>query len=946
TARFAILLTLGSSPWALSSEGIAFFESEVRPVLAKHCYECHSEEAGKQKGGLWLDRREGWQVGGDSGPVIIPGNPEESLFLHSLTHEDRDLEMPPKEKLPDHVIDDLHRWVAMGAPDPRTELSMAKEGGVNLEEGREFWSFQPIANPDIPPVQNVEWPLDPIDHFLLAKLEEAELVPNDEASRETLLRRLTIDLTGLPPTVEEQHAFLSDSSTKAYETVVDRLLSSKAFGERWGRHWLDIARYADSSGGGRSLPLPEAWRFRDYVIRSFHEDRPLDQLIREHIAGDLLAHRDDEAWVDQVVGTGFLVLGPNNYENQDKELLDFEIVDEQVDTIGRAFLGMTIGCARCHDHKFDPIPTRDYYSLAGIFTSTKFVNHANVSRWHQQPLPPTPQQQKALQRYQEEDEEIRAVLAQTKKKLAALGVSSGNLEKSVSTGALNGIVVDQSQAEVVGDWKESVVVARFVGENYIHDQKLGQGTKRVLFRPEIETTGDYEVRVSYTAGANRSARVPITIRHGYGQEVVSLNQKLKPEIDGLYQSVGQFRFHVGTQGTIEISNRGTDDGVVIVDSVQLIKPKSATFRDVANESAVLSPEIEALKEDLAALEERRKKHGERKPKLPMAMAVGEAEASRVGDIPIRIRGEVRNLGEVAPRGFLRVTLPVDAPDAPTLEGSGRRELAEWIVSPENPLTARVLVNRIWLHLFGEGIVRTPDNFGTTGQLPTHPELLDHLANRLVESGWSTKTIVRDLLLSRAYRMSSETSRKGLKEDEENRFLWRMHRRRLDAETIRDSVLLISGQLDLDGGGPSLPAGFKSEYGHQFTTKKRSVYVPVFRNELYELFSTFGFANPNFAVGRREQSTIPTQSLFLMNSSFIHEQARAAVASLWQVSGEEERLKHTFRRVLARKPSAAEKELSLSFLREQIASEGEAIPAHAWESLVRGLIASVDFQYIR
>ncbi len=949
-----LAVALAAMPLAGAAEippaQLKFFENRIRPVLLDHCYECHAADAKKIKGDLVVDSRAGILEGGDSGPALIAGKPGESLLYLGLTHDDPDFEMPPKEKLPPRVIADFKKWITMGAPDPRDgpKISTPSKKGIDIETGRRFWSFQPIQNPPIPKTANTDWPLDPVDRFLLARLDDEHLQPAPDAPRSTLIRRLTIDLTGLPPTVTEQDAFLADRSPQAIEKVVDRLLASDAFGERWGRHWLDIARYADSSGGGRALPFPDAWRFRDYVIRSFREDRPLDQLIREHIAGDLMAHPDEDVWVDQLIATGFLVLGPINYENQDKDLLDLDIVDEQIDTLGRAFLGMTIGCARCHDHKFDPIPTRDYYALAGIFKSSNFVEHANVSTWFTQPLPPTREQAAAIARYEKESTAIKAEITRTKKDLAALGFGSGGSGKSVAAASLAGVVVDNAQAERIGEWEDSVHTARWVGAGYIHDLKQDKGEKSVIFRPAIPETTNYEVRVSYNGAASRSAKVPVTIRHAYGEKTVFLNQKLKPEIDGLFQSLGSYKFNVGNTGSVEISNRGTEDGFVIIDAVQFVKPNSKAAPDAVDDSP-LPPEVKTLRDQLTKLEARLKKHKTASPKLPVAMCVGEKEDHEIGDIPIRVRGEIRNFGEIAPRGFLRVAQAPEAPAAPALVGSGRLELANWVASPDNPLTARVLANRIWLHLFGEGIVRTPDNFGTTGDAPTHPALLDHLARRLIESGWSTKSLVRDLVLSRAYRMAStSTDKHGSVIDPENRLLWRMHRRRLDAETMRDSILLVSGELDLDAGGPSLPPKFKSEFGFEFTTRKRSVYVPVFRNELYEVFSTFGFANPNFVVGRRAQSTIPTQSLFLMNSPFIHEEARAAADSLLthDASTDRDRLRLAYRRILCREPSPAEEKLSLNFLASLSSTPEDApAPPEAWAALIRSLFSSLDFQYI-
>ena len=377
----------------LSPDDTAFFEKKIRPILVEHCYECHSEAEDKRKGGLWLDRKAGWELGGDTGPAIVPGEPKKSLFLTTVHYSDPDLEMPPDGKLPDPVLEDLQEWIERGAPDPRDKAPAVVEKSVmDIEKGREFWAFQPRK-------ENFEGRAS-IDGFITAKLEKEGISPAPEASAASRLRRAKVDLTGLLPTIAEQDEFFANPTDEKWEEMIDRWLAADEFGERWGRHWLDISRYADSSGGGRAMPFPNAWRFRDYVIDSFKEDRPLDELITSHIAGDLLPYKDLAERQRNLVGSGFMVLGPINFENQNKKELEFEIVDEQLDTLGRAFLGMTIGCARCHDHKFDPIPTSDYYAMAGIFMNTDFVTHANVSKWHTEPVPPTREAKAVIEAYE------------------------------------------------------------------------------------------------------------------------------------------------------------------------------------------------------------------------------------------------------------------------------------------------------------------------------------------------------------------------------------------------------------------------------------------------------------------------------------------------------------------------------------------------------------------
>lgn len=933
------------------------FEKRIRPMLVEHCYGCHSEEAGKRKGGLWLDRRTGWEVGGDSGPAIVPGEVDRSLLIRSIRYHDTDLEMPPEEKLSDAVIADFETWIREGAYDPRTGESGSPGEGIDLEEGRKFWSFQPIQAPEAPEIKQADWPKDPVDRFILARLESRGIPPAPDAGREILLRRLTLALTGLPPRVDEQEAFLADESPAAFSRVVDRLLDSRAFAERWGRHWLDLTRYADTSGGGRAMALPDAWRFRDYVVESVHRDVPLDQMIREMVAGDLLPADSQEERMRNVTATGFLVLGPHNYENQDKELLDLEIADEQVDTIGRAFLGMTIGCARCHDHKFDPIPTADYYAMAGILLSTKSVQHSNVSKWHTQPYLPTPEQAAAIQRHEKETTPLRARQDVVKKELQRLGQVAGKpggrSASSVDLRLLAGIALDDTAAEKVGDWQESTSNRSWIGAGYLHDQSESGVEKSVTWKVEIADPGNYEVRISYSPGTNRASKVPVTVSHAGGETTVEVDQRKRAPIDGLFVALGTFSFTPG-EATIRISNQDAD-GVVIADGLQLLPagkktspPETFTSEETRKANDEEAALIARLQKEYANLTETLKKHDSAKPKLPTIMAV--AEGDRPEDTPIRIRGMVRNFGAPAPRGFLRVaSLPGETTSIPE-ENSGRLELARWITSPDNPLTARVMANRIWLHLFGSGIVASPDNFGTTGRAPTHPHLLDHLATRLVDNGWSVKQTIRELVHTRTWQLASEPApgSPALELDPDNRWLSHARLRKLDAESFRDSVLTIAGNLDAGEGGPSLPRGFKSEFGHQFTSLKRSVYIPVFRNQPHEIFAAFDFANPNFVVGRRSASNIPTQSLFLMNSPFIHEQSTAAANRLLGDSAagnDEDRITLAYRTTVGRPPSPEELTLSLQFLGSEGHTDGAPSP-EAWAALMRTLFACVDFQYIR
>ena len=762
---------------------VEFFEAKIRPVLVAHCYACHATDAKDVKGGLLLDSRQGMLVGGDSGTVLVPGVPDASLLLEALRHEG--LEMPPDRKLSDAVIADFWAWIGAGAADPRQGKQAPTKRTIDIEHGREFWCFRPIQRPSISATAGT-WATTDIDRLIVAQQlamshDIAKLGRATEASPEILIRRLTFVLTGLPPTLQEQETFANaweNNPQTAMEATVDRLLASPHFGERWGRHWLDVARFSESTGGGRSLMLPDAWRFRDYVIRAFNTDKPFEQLVREHLAGDLMPSSSDTEHDARVIGVGYLMLGAINYEEQDKEQLRMDVVDEQIDSMGRTFLGMTLGCCRCHDHKFDPIPTTDYYALAGIFRSTKSLLPNNVSDFVTAPLR---------------------------------------------------VGYDQSAMKV---W-----VAR--------DMELEQ---------------------------------------------------------------------------------------------QIAALKPALPRD-------------SLSQHLKALEATHIEHRKSKPVQPTAMCVRDEETP--SDWHVHLRGEIRNLGAMVPRGFLSVATPVTRSSMVSTSGalssSGRLELAEWVASPSNPLTARVYVNRVWMHVMGEGIVRTPDNFGETGERPTHPELLDYLADSFVtEDAWSTKKLVRRLCLTSAFRMVSHVSRESAKIDPENRSLSRGFRRRLDAESIRDALLQISGSLDLSlQSGCTIPklSTYDNEFHHdEHPLYCRSVYVPSFRNTMLDVFEVFDVANPNVVTGKRTNSLRPAQSLYMLNSPFVMDQAERAAAMLLKSSsfhpGElSRRIQDVWRICLGRKASAAELTASLQIIGKEPDSE------RAWSTLWHSLFASVDFRYV-
>lgn len=801
---------------------------------------------------------------------------------------------------------------------------------ATVRAGKDFWSFQPLSSQDPPLQQNSSWPQTGIDHFILSAQTGDKLVPGADASATTILRRIYFDLTGLPPSPAKIRAFLDafeKNQAMAISATIDDLLASPDFGIKWARHWLDIARYSESTGGGRTLLFGEAWRYRDYVVKSLNADKPYDRFIREQIAGDLLKEGSLEERQQALIATAFLLLGPTNYELQDKTVLEMDIIDEQLDTIGKAFLGLTVGCARCHDHKFDPIDSADYYGMAGILKSTKFVIHSNVSTWNQRPLPVSPDEKRL-------NEERSNRIKNLQKEIAHLKKSDRKRTKSaVPISSLSGIVVDDLDARRIGEWTSSTSNSGYVASNYLHDGAARKGEKEVRYSARIPGDGKFEVRISYTPGTNRDRRVPVLIRHADGETTKHVDQTRDPPLDGSFISLGIYDFLAGDGEIVIISTKGTT-AHVIADAVQLI-PEGTT----ASKKAVPLPdETTARKDKLKSLEARLKLLRDEGSSSPMVIAA--EESSNPSDIPIAIRGNVHESGPTAPRGFIKILQTSPTPSiAPG--SSGRRELADWISSPRNPLTARVFVNRVWYHLFGRGIVKSVDNFGKMGDVPSHPELLDYLSSRFIAEGWSIKSLVRRIMMSRTYQLSSfsETSQKSV--DVENLYHWRQNRRRLQAEAIRDSILAVSGTLDRRLGGNTIKPGTKTEYGYKFGGTRRSIYTPVFRNTLPELMQVFDFADPNLVTGMRTASSVPTQALFMMNSAFAHEQAVLAAARLLKqpFADHRARIEHTYLLTLGRFPTGREEQILLEHL------EGKEPSKEVWGQVFQSLFSSLDFRHL-
>ncbi len=967
-----------------------FFESKIRPVLIAHCQECHALDS-EQAGGLLLDSQAGWQKGGDQGPAIVPGKSNESLLLKAISYSNPKLQMPPDGKLPADVIENFRQWIDSGAIDPRTaehDSSKPKSRGLTVDQAQSHWSYRPVQSSLSVNTQGSDehassssstW----IDDQINAKLQESEIEPATRATPEVLIRRLYLDLTGLPPTVSQLKEWTEGFGSNRYTQLVDHLLASPHFGEAFARRWMDVIRYGDSVTL-RGFVLPQSWRYRDYLINAYNEDRSFQRMICEQIAGDMMTADDPHLRSQQLIATTFLTLGNTNLEKQDKAQLDMDYLDEQLDVIGAAFLGQTLGCARCHDHKFDPIPTRDYYALAGILKSSTGLKHANVSEWIEQPLPLDPDVQAKFVELESQHSKIAADVKELKKKLDTLAKANPRFIKPEE---LPGVVVDSAQATLVGKWVESTHVGNIVGESYIHDDNSEKGMKSATFEPQNLPPGEYEVLLAYQASENRATNVVVQVFSAEGEKEVTVNERQQaPELN-LWRSLGRYRFEDKGQKFVLVSNANTD-GHVILDAVlflpvsQMKDGSLSAALQVSKSGSGSGNDLEKQKERLKTLEKQAAELQKQLDERPKYMTI--VENSPPKDLAIHIRGDVHALGEVVPRGFLAA---VSSPRK-TQEGSHstshaaaqslgptRKELAEWIGSNENPLTARVYANRVWSWLMGRGIVATPNNFGTTGSAPTHPELLDNLATRLIQSNWSTKAIVREIVLSQAYQRRCVAPGSVASEvDPDNSLYWRGHTRRMSVEALRDSMLLVSGELDYSRGGSLIQPGTKADYNYTHRTTRRSIYHPVFRNSLPELFDEFDFADSSVSIEARPRSTVSQQGLSLMQEPWVIARTRQAslkYASTFKSQGVDEGLTELYLACFARQPSDEELKVCRMFLGVDSATneaseesssvenkrassinpkanqsdDDKVIDPKRLELLIQSLFASIDFRFL-
>jgi len=821
------------------------FERRVRPILIEHCYSCHGKDK-RTENGLRVDSRKALLEGGDSGPAIVPGQPEASLLVQVIRRTSKDFKaMPPDEPLNNQDRESLIAWIQDGAFWPETAPTlMGQENPAGPTA--DLWSLQPLSNPVIPAVKATVWPRNTIDRFVLARMEAADLRPVEDAGPHTFIRRVYFDLTGLPPPPNAVHAFINDASPNRVERLVDRLLNSPRFGERWGRHWLDLARFAESSGKEFNFTYPHAWPYRNYVIDSFNADKPYDRFLLEQLAGDLLP-ADGTADKDALrIATGFLAIGVKRH-NSGKQSFRADIIDDQIDVTSRAVLGLSVACVRCHDHKFDPIPTQDYYALAGIFQSTELLYGTIKQKYSNHPSevvalgPNGPAMHAAAERYE----------AQFNKVSEAIDAKKKDLKKQ--------------------------------------EEKQQEDSKKETQSPVKES-------------------------------------------------------------------------------------QSTEEQTTANDAESVTDVVQRLQQEIADLEKQSKKLKASRPARPQ-YAFAARDATKPQNAKVALRGNPGKLGDEIPRGFLsRVEI---AECTPNPKQSGRLELARWLSHEKNPLTPRVMVNRIWHHLFGCGLVKTVDNFGTLGESPSHPELLDWLAARFQQEGWSVKQMIRLMMLSRTYQLGSSYSMKqggatGLAnqrsaqlaaatKDPDNRLLWKMSPRRLEAEAIRDSMLRVSGQLDLSWPRGSTVTGLGDKLVRnigldklQPASRHRSVYLPVIRDYLPEFFELFDFPSPSLVSGRRNATTVPLQDLFMQNDPWVAHLAQAAARQLLDRAKADDpsRINEAFQRTLSRPPTQIEREKSVRYIqhaRQAIAQDANRetgdVEIAAWAGLFQAVFCAAEFRYL-
>ena len=1102
-----------------SPEQLEFFEKRIRPLLSDTCYKCHSEKAEKLKGGLMLDSREAMLKGGDTGPALVPGNPEKSLLIEAIHWTNSDLQMPPKKRLPAAQVADLEAWVKAGAPWPQEARTQKVPKVVfNLDKRKaDHWCWKPVANPQPPAVKHPVWLRGTVDQFILAKLEEKGLVPAPDADRVTLIRRASFDITGLPPAPADVESFMADTSPDAFAKVVDRLLASPAFGERWARHWLDLVRYAETRGHEFDPEIPNAWQYRDYVIRAFNAGVPYNQFALEHIAGDLIKPRLNAATGanESILGTGFWFLGEEVHSPVDIRQDETDRMDNRLDVMSKTFLSLTVACARCHDHKFDAISQRDYTALTGFLISSSYRQARFETMENEKQIAEQLDQFRKGARQQVIDAcrtNLAKGVAQTSDfLLAAREVAQGAKAEdvapiySVDTAALQAWVAELTKAKtdaghpfhafakiavetkgndpadfarrltglvgktdakpaapqlpdaasIVADFRNANAHARLqdgvsFGPRPLQpgDPILGTTAERPLLgiatraaaycdsafknlvakesETDTGTLGSWQRagRTIRTADVALKTKSLWYLVKGPGRAYAAVNSHLivkgplhgallkewKVPADRWQWVEHPLAAYEGHRVHVEFSPQGTEDfAIAMVVQSATPPPLSQGWNNVLNSELgaanVNNPETlanavqRALStacgslgdaanlgkpgaEDRAALADWLVRNADLFCPPGSASRKQLTEGTRTfiakqSELIARIRPDSRTApamfdgggtdeflltrgspklpGAPVPRRFMEA---ISGPDQPAVaEGSGRLELARKIIDPANPVTARAIVNRVWHHLFGRGIVATVDNFGALGQAPSHPELLDHLASRFTgEQAWSVKKLIRDLMLSRTYKMSSHPMDPAAEQaDPENLLLHRMNLRRLEGEAIRDAILAVSGRLNPKAGGPSVPVnltafmdgrGRPGRNGPLDGDGRRSIYIAVRRNFLPPMMLAFDAPIPFNTVGRRNVSNVPSQALILMNDPFVVEQAKTWASHL-PAADAKSRIAQMYLSAFSRQPSARELSDATAFLKAQSALYEATDPndPRIWADLCHVLFNAKEFIYL-
>ncbi len=1004
----AFLLLLATDP------GLELFERTVRPMLVNQCLECHGGE--KIRGGLVLSTPEGLEKGGDAGAVVRPGDPSGSRLLEALEYHNPDFRMPPSGRLPESTIADVRRWIELGAPDPRPRGEIeagGEESALQLGDRLQHWAYRPMSK-DGPPAYPEE---HPIDRFIGHKLEQAGGTPSSPAEDHQLLRRLHLSLTGLPPTLEQLRNFEHAPPVERLNQTLDQLLESPHYGERWARHWMDVARYADSNGLDENTAFANAWRWRDWVISAFNDDLPYDQFLTMQLAGDLLPPTDDRDLArDRIVATGFLGLGPKVLAEPDKAKMRADIVDEQLDTIGKTFLGQTIGCARCHDHKFDPIPARDYYALAGIMHSTQTMATFNtVARVLEQPAA-HPDMLAEREAWERDLEAAKAAIDQAQKQIdtglqdqwvtklpqaietvaavpnAQIGREAEAFDRSnlnrdfdqwgpgigvIHTTRPNELQFVEWDFEVpsAGDWTLSM---RYACAESRPAKLIIDGTERVKealkeatgsFYPDTQRwvdvysgewpAGSVTIRMERPVSFPHIDRIALR-RTTPEQETVNQLDAVAESIDLPIGFVRRLHKHLGftpewtrdpnatqievkailakhreSAGTNENPDQQEAQHRWLVDGPFVPTDQERTEAGEGDLKAWA-----AAKENLAQLE------AKEAPLAPNTISV--REESEIRSVKLHARGDHTQLiGEEIPRGFLQVSDHL-VPAPPIESNSGRLDLASWMLHPEHPLTARVIVNRVWQGHFGVGLVNTPSDFGTRGGAPTHPELLDWLARWFIQDGWSLKRLHRLILTSKTWQQSSQLRPDMAQLDPDNTLLWRSNRRRYEAEAIRDAILTASGGMDRTMGGSLLNTGNfayvnndQSASNETYEDRRRAVYLPVIRNDMYDLYSIFDYPDASVSFGQRPSTVVSSQALFFLNAPLVLEEAERLANTLHQ-SPVDAALTELWQRAYARLPRDEERQRAETLLRTL---EVDISPISAWSGLIQSVFASSEFIYL-